>query len=432
MSPDALPTMRSWRQPAVITAALISVAAGFAQFGAAAALADVAAEFGEIATDVDDAQRLALSGTVIGIGLAVIRLASLGSLAIAGSADAFGRRRVLLMSCAAGLLFTALAAVSPSYWAFVALFALGRPFLSATNAVAGVTAAESTDSNHRTSAIVLIAIGYAAGTGLTLLVRYVGSLGDGLFGFRGLFALAALPLLLLPLAARKLRETQYFTELPPEKRPAILGRVARPWVPRLLLLSLMTAAIGLVTGPANTYVFIYGEQYLGLSIGTLTFAGIATGPLGFFGLLAGRWGADRIGRRATSALAMAIAAGGGILLYSGGNSALFAGYLLGIAGQAMYAAPAGALGAELFRTAFRATVAGWLTVAGVLGASFGLLAFGFLFDGLGPRASAWALFLPVALVGPLYFLVPETRGHELEEEETSEPPSRRRLRDRPA
>lgn len=431
MGTDALPRETGWRQPAVVTAALISVAAGFAQFGPAAALADVASEFGTLSVDPDEVQQFALSGTVIGIGLAIIRLASLGSLAIAGSADAFGRRRVLLLSCGAGLLLTAAAALSPSYWAFVAIFALGRPFLSATNAVAGVTAAESTDSKHRASAIVLIAVGYAIGTGLTLVVRFVGSLGDGTFGFRGLFGLALVPLLLLPLAARKLRETPYYTKLPPENRPAMLGRVTRPWVPRLLLLCLLTGGIGMVTGPANTYVFIYGEQYLGLSVGALTLAGLSTGPLGLLGLLAGRWGADRVGRRATAALAMAVAAAGGILLYSGGVGALFAGYLLGIAGQAMYAAPAGALDAELFRTAFRATVAGWLTVAGVVGASFGLVAFGFLFDRIGPQASAWTLFLPVALVGPLYFVLPETRGSELEE--GADPrPLRRRLRDRPA
>jgi MFS family permease len=416
MGVDLPAANRGWRQPAVITAALISVAAGFAQFGPAAALADVATEFGQAPVDPEDVQQLALSGTMIGIGYAIIRLASLGSLVIAGSADHFGRRRVLLASCGIGLLLTALTALSPSYWAFVAIFALGRPFLSATNAVAGVTAAEYTDSKNRASAIVLIAIGYAVGTGLTLVTRYLGDLGFEGFGFRGLFGLALVPVLLLPLAARKLGETRYYKRLPAEERPAVLGRVPRPWVPRLLLLCLLTAAIGLITGPANTYVFIYGEQYLGLSLGALTLAGLSTGPLGLLGLLVGRLGADRVGRRVTSAFAMLVAGSGGILLYSGDEFALLAGYVLTIFGQAMYAAPAGSLDAELFLTSFRATVAGWLTFAGVVGASIGLFAFGILFDQIGPDMSAWVLFAPAALLGPLYFLLPETKGHELEDD----------------
>lgn len=407
---------RSWRQPAVITAALLSVAAGFAQFGPAAALADVAAEFGEARVDPEMVEQLALSGTIIGMGLAIIRFASLGSLLIAGAADGFGRRRVLLFSCGIGLLLTALTSLSWSYWAFVAIFALGRPFLSSTNAVAGVTAAEHTDAKNRASAIVLIAVGYAVGTGVTLIARYIGDATEGDFGFRGLFALALVPALLLPVAARKLGETRYYSELSPADRPAVLGRVPRPWVPRLLLLCVLTAGIGFITGPANTYVFIFGEQYIGLSIGALTLAGLSTGPLGLVGLLVGRWGADRLGRRPTAALAMLVAGGGGVVLYSGGELSLLLGYLLGIAGQAMYAAPAGALDAELFVTSFRATVAGWLTVAGVVGASLGLLGFGFLFDRLGPDLSALVMFVPAGLLGPLYFLLPETKGHELEDE----------------
>jgi len=46
------------------------------------------------------ADQAGLSGTQLGIGLAVIRLASLGALPLAGAADRLGRRRVLLLTCA--------------------------------------------------------------------------------------------------------------------------------------------------------------------------------------------------------------------------------------------------------------------------------------------------------------------------------------------
>ncbi|MFO8076733.1 MAG: MFS transporter [Egibacteraceae bacterium] len=414
----------SWRQPAVLTAAALSVPVGFAQFGPAAALSDVASTFGTAAVDPDAVEQLALSGGVIGLGYAVIRLSSLGSLAVAGSADRFGRRAVLLSTVAVGLVLTATSALAWSYWAFVAIFALGRPFLSASNAVAGVTAAEYTDTKNRSAAIVLVAAGYAVGTGLTLIVRYLG--GDAL-GFRGLFGLAAVPLVLLPLAARKLKETARFTAVERTERAAMLGRVPTSVLPRLLLLMLLTGSIALVTGPANTYVFFYGEQVAGLSIGTVTLAGLIGGPVGLLGLLAGRWGADHVGRRVTSAAAMCFAAAGGVLLYSGLDGwSVVLGYPIALAGQAAYGPPAGALDAELFRTENRATVAGWLTVSGVLGASAGLLAFGLLWEVIGFAAAALVLFAPVALVAWLYLLLPETRHAELDAEETAVPRRRRR------
>ena len=81
------------------------------------------------------------------MGLAIIRIASLGSLPLIGIADRFGRRRVILTVTVAGLTLTATAAASPGYWWFVVIFALGRPLLSATNALAELMAAEETGAS---------------------------------------------------------------------------------------------------------------------------------------------------------------------------------------------------------------------------------------------------------------------------------------------
>ena len=419
--PPASP--QSWRQPAVLTAAALAIPVGFAQFAPAVALADVANAFGTADLDPDAVQQLALSGGVIGVGYAIIRLASLGSLWIASSADRFGRRAVLFATVIIGLVLTAVSGLSPSYWIFVFVFALGRPFLSATNAIVGVTAAEYTDTRNRAMAIVLVAAGYAVGTGLTVGTRLVA--GDVL-GFRGLFGLAIVPLVLLPLAARKLAETERFTRLPPEERQTRLGRIPRDRVGRLLLLALLTAGITFVTGPANTYVFGYGEEVAGLSTAQVSLAGFLGAPLGLAGLLIGRWGADHIGRRITAAVAMCAAALAGIFLYSGGGAAVLIGYPLALAGQAAFGPPAGALDAELFRTENRATVAGWLTFSGVLGGAGGLLVFGLLWDVVGFSTAAIVMFAPVAVLAWLYLLVPETRGRELDDDQppSAPPPGR--------
>jgi predicted MFS family arabinose efflux permease len=137
MSPSG-PSFRlvRWNDRAVVAVALASFASGFGQFGIVAALGDVAKGFGQVAHGATLADQAGLSGTVLGVGLAIIRLASLGSLPVTGLADRFGRRTMLLVTVAAGLALTAVVAASPSYWWFVAIFACGRPLLSATTALA--------------------------------------------------------------------------------------------------------------------------------------------------------------------------------------------------------------------------------------------------------------------------------------------------------
>ena len=195
--------LHGWRHPAILAVGAATVAAGFAQFGATTALGDVAHAFGETGGGTSTVARVGLSGTTLGIGLAVVRLASLASLPLAALADRHGRRRMLLGCVSGGLAVTALAALSPGYWWFVALFAVGRPMLTATNAIAVVVAAEETETRDRAKAIALMTAGYGIGAGLTALIR--GVAGEGL-GFRGLFALALVPLAAVPLLARRLEE----------------------------------------------------------------------------------------------------------------------------------------------------------------------------------------------------------------------------------
>ncbi len=412
--------LHGWHHPAILAVAAATVAAGFAQFGATTALGDVARAFGETSDGTSVVARVGLSGTTLGIGLAIVRLASLASLPLAALADSYGRRRMLLGCVTGGLAVTALAALSPGYWWFVALFAFGRPMLSATNAIAVVVAAEETETRDRAKAIALMTAGYGIGAGLTALVR--GVAGDGL-GFRGLFALAVVPLAAVPLLARRLEEPDRFQRLraaeEPElaaARPAILGRVRAGLRPRLWLLAVLAFSIAFVTGPMNTFLFVYAENALGMSRSATAAMVLAAGPIGLAGLLIGRWAADRLGRRITAAGAQAMVALAGTLTYSGSRTAVATGYLLAILVASAYAPSFGALSAELFPTSVRATVAGWLVAAGVLGAVAGLVAFGLLTDALASFATAAVLICaPVVLTCVLFARLPETRGLELEQ-----------------
>ena len=528
-----------WRDPAILAAGWFALASGFAQFGATAALGDVARTFGAPAGGASITAKVGLSGTTLGIGLAIIRLASLGSLPLAGVADRRGRKLTLIGCVALGLALTATAAISPSFWWFVFIFALGRPLLSATNTIAGVIAAEETTSKDRAKAIALVTAGFGIGAGLIALLR--GAFGDQL-GFRGLFVLALVPLAITPLIARRLKEPDRYRRLrvgtlgasipasptsggsgtatettnepkaaagapdqpgargrPPSDREGgpgawseerggvaageaqtrasgsdeaegggsaageaearasgwtgaepgvgahgevgrwgeaartatrraersiavgsrklwLIGRLRPDLRPRLWLLTVLTFAFSFVTGPANTFLFVYAENVLGMSRGTTSLMVLAAGPIGLTGLLIGRWGADKFGRRRAAAISQVLVALAGIVTYSGAPNRVVVGYLLAIVAASAYGPATATLVAELFPTSVRATVAGWLVAAGVLGAVAGLLVFGTISDVLDSFGlAAVVIGGPVLLTSILFAPLPETVGMELEQ-----------------
>jgi MFS family permease len=516
-----------WRDPAIVAAGWFALAAGFAQFGATAALGDVARTFGAPAAGASITAKVGLSTATLGVGLAIIRLASLGSLPLAGLADRRGRRPTLLGCVALGLALTATAAISPSFWWFVFIFALGRPLLSATNTIAGVIAAEETTSTNRAKAIALVTAGFGIGAGLTALLR--GLFGSQL-GFRGLFLLALVPLAITPLIAPRLKEPDRYRRLradaafgastrtsetsgraegttgttgeaegsagadgQPEADSGLarggaetgaahggaggdaghggaggdaghggagtsatggeadarlargearrwgagvrmatrrtegsiaagsrsLGHIARlrpDLRARLGLLTVLTFAFSFVTGPANTFLFVYAENVLGMSRGTTALIVLAAGPIGLVGLLIGRWGADTFGRRRAAATSQAVVALAGIVTYSGAPGRIVVGYLLAILAASAYGPATATLVAELFPTSVRATIAGWLVAAGVLGAVAGLIVFGTISDVLNSFGlAAVVIGGPVLLASILFARLPETVGMELEQ-----------------
>jgi MFS family permease len=418
-SPEGSPaspsfTLHGWTDRAVFGVALVALAAGFGQFGLTATLGDVSRHFGHVLSGSTITDKVGLSGTQLGLGLAVVRLSSLGALPLAGLADRVGRRRVLLVSCGLGLAATAASAASPGYWWFVVVFALGRPFLSTAYAVAQVDAAEQTDTSQRASAVALIAAGYAVGAGATVVIY--GQVGNGL-GYRGILLLALVPMVTLPFVARWLSESERYLRAAasPERRWPVLGAIARPYRARLALVTVLAFSLGVITGPANSFVYLYAqnvERFPGVALSGMV---VAAGILGLGGLFAGRWLADRVGRRPTAMGAMLCIGTSGILCYSGNRVALVVGYLAAVTAGGIIAPAAGAFVNELFPTSVRASVAGWNIAGAVLGAVAGLLLFGAVAD-IGNRFGPAALvtFVPAMAMSGLVWYLPETRGHEPE------------------
>jgi MFS family permease len=396
---------------ALASLALVTAGAGFGQFGAVATLGTVARQFGRVAEGPGITAQAGLPPTSLGAGLAIAWLASLGGMPLVSMADRLGRRRVLLVSCALGLALTAASCASPGYWWFIVIFAAGRPFLAAVYSVAQVIAAENSGSADRARAIALTAAGYGTGSGLVVVAN---SLAAGALGFRGVFALAVVPLMLLPVLARRIREPGRFVLAARDPGHSRRGREAAAGKRGLLIaVTGLALAMGLVTGPVNGFLFVYAQNVRQLPGTVIVAIVITAGVAGLLGLLAGRWLADHQGRRVAGAVSLAVLGAAGVLTYAGPRWAVAVGYPLETLAASMWVPAVGALVTELFPTRLRATAVACQLAGGVLGAAAGSLIFGAVAAASGQFGIATlALCVPVLVLAPVAFwLVPETCGH---------------------
>lgn len=401
-----------WLATSILGTAGLAVMSGAAQFGVTAVLGDVAVAFGA-ASESEVTATVGLSASTLGLGLAVIRLAGAGSLFGSSLADRWGRRRVLVASAAVGLALTGLAAGMPTFWAFIAVIALSRPLLSSVNALSVVVASEETGPQDRAWAIGFVGGAYALGSGLVSVLR-------GAFegaGFRTIVAATAVPLILIPLLARIIGEPPPAEAVHDDEPQLRFTGVPAAVRPRLVIVTVLIGIIAVATGPAFTYLFVYGENVLGASPGFMAMLVLAAAPAGLAGLLFGRWAADRFGRRITAGVATVALIVAVVVTYSGSRDLFAVGYLAAIASSGAFGPASGALLNELVPTRYRGTANGWAAAAGVVGAVLGLGLFGLLTETLGgfPAAARW-LFLPLVPLAYLYTRLPETRGVDLDDD----------------
>ena len=398
--------LHRWTDRAVVGVAIAAFASGFAQFGVVAALGDVARGFGQVTHGATFADQAGLSGSELGIGLAIIRVASVGGLPITGLADRFGRRKMLLdhrgpgpgadragrgqphLLVVRGHLRLRAAAAERDQWA-------GAGRRGRADRLGGPGQGGGAGGGRVRSGAGAIAIAH--------------SLASSTLGFRGVFALALVPLALLPLLRRWITEPDRFAvaAAAPKQRTPVFGAVERPFRRRLVVIVILAFAVSVITGPANSFVFLFAQSFLHLPGYATAAMVLGAGVAGLAGLLAGRWLADRVGRRLTGALAMVAMALLALLAYSGSAPALVVGYILGVLAASVFGPAIGSLTTELFPTSVRASVVGWSLAAGVIGAVVGLVVFGSVARVGHPFATAGLLtFLPAAPVMGLLLAAP--------------------------
>jgi MFS family permease len=390
----------------IFTLAYVTVAVGYGQFGSTSGLGNIAKAFGIDTNQSSLTARAGLALTTLAVGIAILRAASLFALPLCALADRVGRHRVLSVCGVAGLCITACAALSPGYWWFVALFAIARPMLTATNIVSSVVTAELTSPRTRATALSVVTAGAAVGAGVSVIVP---GFFRGPDGFRILFASALIPAACVAMLVRRLPETHGAVH--DGAHAPRLGSIPHELRGRLAIVMGVTAALGAISGPAGGFAFVYMENFLKLHASTVTLVVTLSAIPGVLGLLLGRWLADTRGRRVTVALGVLATAAASLYAYSGGRAPFIIGYVLGVFAGGVFAPGGAAIATEPFPASVRASAGGWIVVAAVSGAIVGLAIFGPVADATGSFAwGAAAAFLPG--LPALYFLraLPETKG----------------------
>jgi putative MFS transporter len=162
-----------------------------------------------------------------GILVAFINVGTVVAYLLVRQADRWGRRRVLTWTIAGYTTFTFLSGFSPNAWVFAGFQMLARVFLIGEYAISMVIAAEEFPAARR--GVVIGVISAFASLGSVVCAGVVPILLRAPWGWRTVYFVGIVPLLILAYARRNLRETRRFEERaatgPPPERS--LGHVWR-------------------------------------------------------------------------------------------------------------------------------------------------------------------------------------------------------------
>jgi MFS family permease len=358
------------------------------------------------------AEGLDVSVARFGIGVAIIRVAALGSMPILRLADRVGRRQMLLISVLAFTVATALTSLAWGLVSFVVFQMAARLFLATEESLAGIVISEEVRPDRRGAGLTYLGIVAMTGFGLVAMMLLLVPLTP--LDWRILYLAALPPLVLVAWLRRNLRETQAFTVAQDEERVQTsfwphVDAIHRP------LLWRMTIVLG-THGVLATPVFFYAAELAQDGYdweGLFTVIVIAAGPATLLGYVAGGKLSDRIGRRPVligSALVMVL----GVALVFTEQRWLFApGFFLLTGADAGLASVRPAYLSELFPTEVRATLLAFVFGVIVAAGSVGLVFVGLLDGTWSTRTSIYAL-VALMLAGLTAVRgLPETKGADV-------------------
>jgi len=363
---------------------------------------------------------LGIAEAHLGNMLSIIRLGYLVSLLLSPLADVFGRRRLLLYTIVGYTLFTALSALAQQERTFVAAQFLARAFSGAEATVSLVILVEEVDAAVRGWAIGMQGALAITGYGLAAIVFSMIAIIP--YGWRGLFALAVLPLVLIIPLRRALPESRRFEDetLAGERPRNIwqpLAALVRVYPRRLAMLVAVSFLNSMGWSPAGLFFPKYLQEALGWTPGQVSSLVVFGGAIGILGsIVAGRL-SDRVGRRTAGSLFMFVAPVFAVWMYTTRTDAVIWMWIVRLFLDTAAATILNAYSVELFPTSHRSAAASALTVAGTTGAALGLFLEGVLYGAAGSHWQAIRILMVFSMAGALIMFAtfPETAGRELED-----------------
>jgi MFS transporter, putative metabolite:H+ symporter len=357
--------------------------------------------------------------------IALINFGTILAYLLVRRADRWGRRQVMAVTIAGYALFTFLSALAP-YVALghggAVLFGLlqmvARIFLIGEWATSMVVAAEEFPADRR--GMVIGVVSAAGGLGSTVCAGVVPLLLDTPLGWRSVYLIGVLPLLLLMYARRDLRETERFTAAAasrPTSAP-LLEILRGPYRRRVLELGVIWFLSYICTQNAVTFWKEFALKERNLTQGQtgiiISVAAVVSMPLVF---MAGKM-LDSIGRRPGALIIFGAAIIGvfGAYTFSGFVPLLIC-MTVGIFGINAVLTVLNTFMTELFPTEVRGNAVAWSNnLIGRVGYVLSPLAIGQVVQeyGWGLPLRVSTLF-PLVALGLIFLWLPETRARELED-----------------
>jgi putative MFS transporter len=353
----------------------------------------------------------------LGAALAVVRAGALVSILFGRLADRYGRRRLMIVSIIAYTLATAATGFSRGLIDFALLQLVATIFLITELSLAQVVIAEEFPPAARGFGQGVLGAFAAFGAGLAAMLFPI--LQQTELGWRGMYFIGVLPLLVVAYLRRNLPETRRWTQHRErqEGKSSLLDLLHSAWRRRLLVLTVVAAVASATGATAFSFVSYRATTVFDWEPARVSGMILGGGAMGFFGyFLLGRW-ADAVGRRFIGFLGL-IGAGLAVATFYQ-TEWLLPAFALMTLGEAGAMIALNALTTELFPTHLRATAKSWVTNSGVIGALVGLGAIGLLSDVATGSTVITALAVMMAFLAPVMYLLPETRHVDLEEVEAA-------------
>ena len=362
---------------------------------------------------------MGLSEAAVGMLGSAISLGTIVAYVLVRLADRWGRRRVLTTTILGYALFTFVTGLSRTPYEFALFQFIARVFLIAEWALSMVIAAEEYPAERRGFMLGMIQACNSLGSITCVVIAPV--LLNTQYGWRTVYFVGIIPLLLLAYARRGLRETTRFSQYAAERgktRRSLVAILRSPYRKRVIQLALIWGLTYMSTNVAVLFwkEFAVGERgFTDDTVGpAIAIASLVAMPFVFgIGRLLDSWG-----RRRGAVLIYGVCAVFVVLAYQlHGFWPLTVSLMAAVFGAIALLTLLNTLTTELFPTEMRADAFAWSNnLLGRIGYVIAPVMVGFAAGhiGWGNAVSLTAVFLVLALV-LLLATLPETRGKELEE-----------------